>query len=123
MAASVLSVIPVVILFLFMQRYLMDGMTAGAVRYISMSQWIEVQENGLYLTFEITESKDVRLLHFSSLPLYEEASTWDEKKKSKFRLVELHVLGENQNDHHGSKHTGSMPGGRLQLTGVARSSK
>ncbi|WP_229757536.1 carbohydrate ABC transporter permease [Paenibacillus marchantiophytorum] len=32
MAASVLSVIPVVILFLFMQRYLMDGMTAGAVK-------------------------------------------------------------------------------------------
>jgi multiple sugar transport system permease protein len=32
MAASVLSVLPVVILFVFMQRFLIDGMTAGAVK-------------------------------------------------------------------------------------------
>jgi multiple sugar transport system permease protein len=32
MAASVLSVIPIVILFVFMQRFLIDGMTAGAVK-------------------------------------------------------------------------------------------
>jgi multiple sugar transport system permease protein/raffinose/stachyose/melibiose transport system permease protein len=32
MAASVLSVIPVVILFVFMQRFLIEGMTAGAVK-------------------------------------------------------------------------------------------
>ncbi|WP_244163315.1 carbohydrate ABC transporter permease [Paenibacillus pectinilyticus] len=32
MAASVLSVVPVVILFIFMQKFLIDGMTAGAVK-------------------------------------------------------------------------------------------
>lgn len=32
MAASVLSVLPIVILFVFLQRYLVEGMTAGAVK-------------------------------------------------------------------------------------------
>ncbi|MDQ0091948.1 multiple sugar transport system permease protein/raffinose/stachyose/melibiose transport system permease protein [Paenibacillus anaericanus] len=32
MASSVLSVIPVIILFVFLQRYLVEGMTAGAVK-------------------------------------------------------------------------------------------
>lgn len=32
MAASVMSVLPIVILFVFLQRYLVEGMTAGAVK-------------------------------------------------------------------------------------------
>ncbi|WP_458460655.1 carbohydrate ABC transporter permease [Paenibacillus sp.] len=32
MAASVLSVVPIVILFIFLQRFLVEGMTAGAVK-------------------------------------------------------------------------------------------
>jgi alpha-galactosidase len=47
--------------------------------------------------------------------LFEPARAWDDKKKSKFRMLEVHMSGENQNDHHGSKHTGSMPGNRLKL--------
>ncbi len=80
-----------------------------------MNPWIEIEENGLYLTVEISEEKDLRLLHFASFPLFAAARNWDDKKKSKFRLVELHISGENQNDHHGSKHTGSMPSNRLKF--------
>ncbi|ASS97000.1 glycoside hydrolase family 36 protein [Peribacillus simplex] len=80
----------------------------------SVSQLIEIQENGLYLVFEVTEEKDVRFLHFSSLP-FVWISEWDDKTRSKFRLVEIHFSGENQNDHHGSKHTGTYPGNRLRL--------
>lgn len=78
-----------------------------------MSQLLYIQENGLHLVWEITKEKDVRFLHFSALP---PASfrEWPEKRKSKFRLVEIHFSGENQNDHHGSKHTGGMPGNRLK---------
>jgi alpha-galactosidase len=79
-----------------------------------MSQFIYIEENGLYLTFEISDTKDVRLLHFSAQP-NPDIESWDDKRKRKFRLVEVHVTGENQNDHHGSKHTGSMPGNRLRL--------
>ncbi|UOQ44050.1 alpha-galactosidase [Halobacillus salinarum] len=66
------------------------------------------------LIFEITDEKDVRFLHFSteSTPDF---GTWPEKKKEKFRLVEIHFSGENQNDHHGSKHTGTNPGKLLKF--------
>jgi alpha-galactosidase len=80
-----------------------------------MAQWIEIAENGLHLTIEITEEQHVRLLHFGSKPRPAEVENWDDKKKSMFRLTEVHISGENQNDHHGSKHTGSMPGSRLKL--------
>lgn len=77
-----------------------------------MNQLISFSENGIYVALEITENKDVRLLHFSSLP-YGRTTLGDAKQQKYFRLVELHVSGENQDDHHGSKHTGTMPGNRL----------
>ncbi|PEL13701.1 glycoside hydrolase family 36 protein [Bacillus sp. AFS017336] len=75
---------------------------------------IEIEENGIFLAFEVTEDKDVRFLHFSSIPSNEYLN-WDDRKRSKYRLVEIHFSGENQNDHHGSKHTGTNPGRRLKL--------
>ncbi|ADU29373.1 glycoside hydrolase family 36 protein [Evansella cellulosilytica] len=62
---------------------------------------------------EISDEKDIRLLHFGAHPFLEEDG-WDDRKRSKFRLIELHVSGENQLDHHGSKHTGTSPGNRLK---------
>lgn len=76
-----------------------------------MKKTIHINENGLYLVMEITEAKEVRFLHFSSMPYDEHIIKEIDKKK--FRLVELHMSGENQDDHHGSKHTGTMPGNRL----------
>ncbi len=67
-----------------------------------MAQWIEIAENGLNLTIEITEEQDVRLLHFGSIPVRLWLRVGTIKKKT-----EVHISGENQNDHHGSKHTGS----------------
>ena len=77
-----------------------------------MNQIISFKENGIYVVIEITENKDVRLLHFSALP-FDKATLGDEKQQKYFRLVELQVSGEDQDDHHGSKHTGTMPGKRL----------
>jgi alpha-galactosidase len=75
---------------------------------------INIEENGIFLAFELTEEKDIRFLHFSSTPS-DDYLKWDDKKRSKCRLVEVHFSGENQNDHHGSKHTGTNPGQRLKL--------
>ena len=36
-----------------------------------MSEYIKINENGLYMVLEVTEDRDVRLLHFSGKP-YEE---------------------------------------------------
>ncbi len=72
---------------------------------------IVIEENGLHLVLEVTENQDLRLLHFSSHTFHPETITEEQKKM--FRLVEIQMAGENQDDHHGSKHTGTMPGGRL----------
>lgn len=85
------------------------------------SKQIKLTENGIHLVIEITEELDTRLLHFSSVP-YESntikpvddpALSNHEDEKQWFRLLELHVTGENHDDHHGSKHTGTLPGHRL----------
>lgn len=73
-----------------------------------------MEENGLFLTFEISDERDVRFLHFSAQP-FETVECYEDKRRRKFRLVEVHLSGENQKDHHGSKHTGSMPGNRFKL--------
>jgi alpha-galactosidase len=78
------------------------------------AEFINIKENGIYLIIEVTEEKDMRLLHFSSSPSID-YQNWDDNKRSKHRLVEVHFSGENQNDHHGSKHTGTSPGNRLKF--------
>lgn len=74
---------------------------------------ISINENGLYFEAEITESRDVRLLHFSPFPLasYELEA---EEVRRKFRIVEIQATGLDQDDHHGSKYTGTLPGYRLK---------
>lgn len=68
---------------------------------------IEFVENNIFINVEITDDGDVRLLHLSSLPFNNHP---DNEKAKKYRLVEVHESGLNQNDHHGSKHTGTCPG-------------
>jgi alpha-galactosidase len=76
---------------------------------------ININENGLHLVIEVTEARDVRLLHFAAVPFHPEMLT--EKQRQKCRLVELQGTGENQDDNHGPKHTGTMPGNRLIYRG------
>jgi alpha-galactosidase len=81
-----------------------------------MSQTIELREQGLSVVILVTDEKDVRFLHFSALPP-DNILSLDEKQQQFFRLVELQVTGENQDDNHGSKHTGTLPAKRLQYIG------
>ncbi|CAM3477200.1 MULTISPECIES: glycoside hydrolase family 36 protein [Saccharibacillus] len=84
----------------------------------TQSSWIEIEENGLHVLLEVTESGDVRLLHMG-LDRAEAAQSWPEKKRSKFRLTEIQASGENHDDHHGSKHTGTLPAKRLTFGRLA----
>lgn len=74
-----------------------------------MNDLISFNENGIYVVIEITEDMDVRLLHFSCLP-FNGASHKDSEQRKRCRLVEVQASGENQDDHHGSKHTRTNPG-------------
>lgn len=70
-------------------------------------------ENGLYLVLNVTDAGDVRLLHFAAQP-FDSASIDGERQEQWFRLVELQATGEDQDDHHGVKHSGTLPAKRLR---------
>lgn len=74
----------------------------------SMSEQIIVEQGGLNAIFVIGEDKQVYFLHFSSQPFREEDIL--DYQKEKFVLVQLQAAGLDHNEHHGSKHTGTMPG-------------
>jgi len=74
---------------------------------------IQFTENGIHLHIGVTDDGDVRLLNLSASdePLPPDgAQAW-------FRLVEVQGAGFNQDDHHGSKHTGTQPGSLLRYAG------
>ncbi|WP_458460656.1 glycoside hydrolase family 36 protein [Paenibacillus sp.] len=78
------------------------------------SRWIEMNENGMELVLEVTAIGDVRLLYVGTAAPTD-LRELPEKIRSKYRLLEVHASGENQDDHHGSKHTGTLPGKRMLL--------
>ncbi|MFC5652667.1 glycoside hydrolase family 36 protein [Paenibacillus solisilvae] len=80
-----------------------------------MSNRIEIVENGLHLTFEITESGDVLFLHFSPKPLV--SADIQNKQKPGFRLMELQLTGEDRAEYHGRTHRASYPGLRMVYGG------
>ncbi|MDR2433916.1 MAG: alpha-galactosidase [Treponema sp.] len=65
---------------------------------------IQLYENNLYLDINVTEDGDVRLYNLSPSPFA------GSEQGRFFRLLEVQGTGFNQNDHHGSKHTGTQPG-------------
>lgn len=78
-----------------------------------MSKQITIEENDCRLVFEVLDHGSVAFLHcqcssFSELDV-------NENQKDRFRLVEIQTAGEDQDDHHGSKYTGTLPGKRLQF--------
>lgn len=77
-----------------------------------MSKYIKINENNLNIVLEVTEDRDIRLIHFSYLP-FEQFSELSEDKKEKCRLLELQFTGEDQLNHRGVKHTGTLPGHRM----------
>ena len=77
-----------------------------------MSKLISIEENGLNLVFHVTDEESLKFLHFSTLPFNEDLLTQFPPKR--FQVVELQVTGEDQHDHHGSKHVCTSPGDRLK---------
>ncbi|WP_095173580.1 MULTISPECIES: glycoside hydrolase family 36 protein [Blautia] len=76
-----------------------------------MENLIQIKENGINLVFKIAEDKTVSFLHcqkseFNPGDIRENQEDW-------YRLVEVQLAGEDQDDHHGSKYTGTLPGRRL----------
>lgn len=86
------------------------GMEMDTMEVLS---WIRIYENGIYLEIQIAECGDVRLVHLSPFPANEDVRGTEEVRGTR-RIVELQVTGEDRNDHHASKYTGTMPGGRLK---------
>ncbi|MDL5055373.1 alpha-galactosidase [Oscillatoria laete-virens NRMC-F 0139] len=79
-----------------------------------MKEMLSLCENGLHIVIAIPETGPVRLLHFQAAA-YDPAKVPEEKDLGQFyKLVELHVSGENQWGHHGQKHTLTSPGVRLE---------
>ena len=76
---------------------------------------ISFEENGVHFAFTADPGEPALLLHCSSLPF--DPSLLHPGARPFMNMAQLHAAGENQNDHHGSKHTGNMPSGRLIYQG------
>ena len=76
-----------------------------------MSRIYEIEESGVFLVLEVSEQGEAFFLHCQRSPYQKESIP--EKEKCGYRLVEISAAGEDQDDHHGSKYTGTLPGKRL----------
>ena len=77
-------------------------------------QSISLFENGIHVVFEINDTRELKLLHFSALPC--DASTLHSMAgKDYFRPVEVMVTGEDTpGEHQGAQMTLTQPGARLK---------
>ncbi|MGX7163868.1 glycoside hydrolase family 36 protein [Enterococcus massiliensis] len=75
---------------------------------------IEIQENGLYAVLMVNENKDIRLVHFSDVPM-PKRNNLEEEFANNQRLVEVKFSGENVVKHHGPRQVGTLPGYRLRF--------
>lgn len=64
---------------------------------------LDFSQNKINMVFEVTEEKTVALKEFSLAPYKSEI----EKTLKWCSVVDVHLSGENPNDHHGGKHTGT----------------
>ncbi len=73
---------------------------------------IELEENGIYMLFEVSEERKIRLLHFSSIPF--SGKELSESEKQGFRIVEMNFSGlDRPEERHGTKYIVTAPGYRL----------
>jgi len=78
---------------------------------------IQIIENGIQMVLEITDQREVKLLHFSTLP-FAETTIRDDYEKTGFRLVEVALAGcRRPEERHGLKYTVTGPGYRLKYAG------
>lgn len=76
-----------------------------------MEQIIRIRENEIEMVFKVAEDGALYLLHCQRKPFRE--TDIAQNQEDWYRLVEIQLAGENQDDHHGSKYTGTLPGRRL----------
>jgi alpha-galactosidase len=72
---------------------------------------LTIKENGLVLVLDCNAAGTVLLEHFGTGPLNEAALPDNDEFRGALALAHVHVTGQNNFGHHGSKHTGSNPGG------------
>lgn len=77
-----------------------------------MAKLFEIKENDINFVLEVEEDGSVVFLHCQQREFRREDVK--ESQKDWYRLVELQVAGEDQDDHHGSKYTGTLPARRLK---------
>ncbi len=70
-----------------------------------------IEENGIRLVFAVSEAEEVFFYHCQCRDFAEEEIR--ENQRDWYRLVEIQLAGEDCDDHHGSKYTGTLPGRRL----------
>lgn len=75
---------------------------------------IEVNENGIYMVWEVDEQQFLKLLHFSSVPFCRE-NIQVESMDYGFRFVELNLSGfDRPFERHGNKFMVTAPGYRMK---------
>jgi alpha-galactosidase len=79
----------------------------------SGSKLLTVTEGALSVVIEVTSTGDVRLLHCAALP-FDSSHLPDSERRQIFRLVEIHLAGEDVDAHHDSEHIAALPGRRLR---------
>ncbi|MBA2481024.1 MAG: alpha-galactosidase [Planctomycetes bacterium] len=77
-----------------------------------MSDLLRWEHERLIIVIEIADDRAVRLAHCSIMPF--EPATPGAAAQGRRPLVEVQATGQNQQDHHGSKYTGTGPGNRLR---------
>ena len=73
---------------------------------------LDYSQNGLYCIFEIDRENKVSLRHLSTNE--KECERAQAKNLQSCRIVDVHIAGEDVDDHHGAKHTGSSRSNTLK---------
>lgn len=71
---------------------------------------LQIEENGLYLEFELEENQPVLLLHMGTEPMNQEP---EKDKKFLYTMLEIQATGESRLEHFGLGHSGTLPGNRM----------
>jgi alpha-galactosidase len=75
---------------------------------------ITLKENNIHMVLEITDSNQIKLLHFSSLP-FREQDIVAKTMEGSFNLVELDIAGlDRPLERHGTKYIVTAPGYRMK---------
>ena len=78
-----------------------------------MKRW-EIKENNIRLVWEVTDTNEIKLLHFSVLE-FEEENLESESGVQSFYPVEILVSGQDRvGERHGSKYMQTAPGYRMK---------